>query len=157
MPALYKDYQPTSWDSKANFIGNTVEIDNFYVAPEILPRDAKVYQESNFQAILDLLGGESDYVQVHRFGHWACGHYELILVHPLLLPALEEIEGRLNNYPLLNEDDYLDRLNEAANQLWGKMSLRERIDVCKEHGLSIFSARSKWLPICDELESFIGE
>lgn len=58
MPILYKDYQPTSWDSKANFMGNTVEIDNFYVAPGILPRDSKVYQESNFQAILDLLGGE---------------------------------------------------------------------------------------------------
>ncbi len=114
----YKEYQPTLFDSRSNFIVWDREgIDNiqdWLVCPTGRNRDSSIEDESNFNAALELLGGESDKVQVHRFGHWACGWYELIIVHPDLSNELQKIENRLTDYPILNEDDLSNRECEAA-------------------------------------------
>lgn len=154
---LYKDYQPTQFDSKANFMGNTDSIDNWYVAPVIKTRDAKIFDEVNFEAVLELLGGEGDKVQVHSFGHWAFGWYELILVHPDLKTDLEKIEKRLDSYPLLNEDEYSNRVFNAACDYWDKASIRTRIQICKDNNISIFASRSDCLPDDIDYYSLIGE
>ena len=155
---LYRDYQPTSFDSKANFPGNTESIDNWYVAPVIKTRDSKIFDEVNFEAVLELLGGESEKVEIHSFRHWACGWYELILVHPDLKTDLETIEKSLDNYPLLDEDEYSNRVFNAACDYWTESSIRDRIDICKNNNISIFASRSDCLPGgIENLESLIGE
>lgn len=155
---LYKDYQPTQFDSKSNFMGNTENIDNWYVAPVIKTRDAKIFDQVNFDAVLELLGGESDKVEIHSFGHWACGWYELILVHPDLKGDLEKLEKRLNDYPVLNEDEYSNRVFNAACDYWAEASIRDRIEICKDNNISIFASRSDCLPDgIEDYYSLIGE
>lgn len=78
-------------------------------------RDSDILAESNFQAALDQLGGESKHVQVHRFGHWGCGWIELILVSPTSVKYLKKakaIKEQLDQYPVLDEEDYSERETE---------------------------------------------
>jgi hypothetical protein len=53
------------------------------------------------------MGGESSNVQVHRFGHWACGWFELILINPVnkdIVKKAEDIMSALSDYPVVDED-----------------------------------------------------
>ena len=127
-------------DSYANFIGDTQDIKDFYVLLG-KNRDSTILTKSNFDTALEMLGGESDKVQVHRFGHWACGWFKLILLHPDIKSKGEEIEQQLDNYPVLDESEYYERESEEVQRLWD-YSLAERINYCKECGDSVFSARS---------------
>jgi hypothetical protein len=71
--------------------------------------------ESNFESALEMLGGESKSVRVDRFGHWACGWFELILVNPkneAKLTKAYEIRKLLDEYPVLDDTDYYERENE---------------------------------------------
>jgi len=75
-------------------------------------RDSEIHSESNFESALEMLGGESETVEVHRFGHWGCGWYELILIDPKDRAALKiahKIAEQLKGYPLLDEDDFNER------------------------------------------------
>jgi hypothetical protein len=83
-------------------------------------RDSDCLEESNFAVILTDLGGEGDNVQVHRFGHWACGWYELILIRPETPEAASwaEWEGALANYPVASDEDFREREEVAANETW---------------------------------------
>lgn len=78
-------------------------------------RDSEIMQVSNFVTALELLGGESDSVQIHRFGHWGCGWFETIFVNPKDKAKLKiafKIYKDLKEYPVLDEDDYYERENE---------------------------------------------
>lgn len=55
----------------------------------------------------------------------------------------QEIENRLENYPILDEMDYSNRQFEAQCEFWASISLRERMEMCKENNISIFAARHK--------------
>lgn len=84
-------------------------------------RDSRVLEQSNFASALEELGGESDTVQVHRFGHWGCGWYELILIDPTDVEAVrigEDIERALEDYPVLDENDFLERELEDELESW---------------------------------------
>lgn len=77
--------------------------------------------QSNFAAILKELGGESETVIVERATHWLCGWIETIYVHESdhdrLVKADSLIEYLTEMYPILDEDDYNDRLHEATLEL----------------------------------------
>lgn len=113
----YSKFRPTGFDSHINF-------DNDREAWLVLPcgrnRDSECLDESNFATALKILGGEREDVEVHRFGHWACGWFEIILVRPDSAAAkeAEEIEAALANYPVLDDNDYSEREHEAANETW---------------------------------------
>lgn len=159
----YKDYQPSAWDSRANFATFDQEginnIQDWYVCPVIKTRDASILSESNFDAILARLGGEGEKVEVHSFGHWACGWYELILVHPDLKDEVEKIEDKLDDYPVMNEDDYSMRVCDAAFEQWNSLSMRERLEYWEDmgQGHSIFSIRGGLPDWVDDTYSFVGE
>lgn len=74
-------------------------------------RDSDALDESNFRTALAMLGGESDTVEVHRFGHWGPGWFEVILVAPgsEAQRLAEHIEDSLQEYPILDEHDYSNR------------------------------------------------
>lgn len=78
-------------------------------------RDSDLMAESNFDTALEMLGGAGKNVVVERFGHWACGWFELILVNPKSekhVRIAKEIRDSLADYPLLDESDYSNRESE---------------------------------------------
>jgi hypothetical protein len=99
-------------DSRANYAGDGM---GDLVVVVGRNRDSDILSESNFQCALDMLGGESKNVKVGRFGHWACGWFELVMVNPRSKKHLKiayDIQKSLDNYPVLDESDYNDRQSE---------------------------------------------
>ena len=137
---------PSGWDSSSNYMGQT-EFSNFYTLIT-QNRDSDTVTRSNFISALVVLGGESENVEIHRFGHWACGWWELIAVKADSREHLEalDIEKRLKDYPVVNEEHLCELEFNEASDYWASCSIQERIDYCKEHDISIFSSRYKYLP-----------
>jgi hypothetical protein len=111
---LFRDFRPTAFDSRG--LGTDESNSHWIVAPCTVTRDSDGLSQSNFDACLELLGGESNLVQVHRFGHWGPGWFELIAVSPTPhnRAILADIVRALDNYPVLNEDDYSERFEHCA-------------------------------------------
>jgi hypothetical protein len=104
---------------------------NWRVLPVSRTRDSGPLDESNFDAALRALGGEGEHVEVHRFGHWGPGWFEIILISPdapegVLITA-GEIVSALESCSVLDEDDYREREEEIVLEAWNNMSFRERI------------------------------
>jgi hypothetical protein len=112
-------------------------------------RDSDSVTRSNFICALRAIGGESDTVEIVREGHWAVGWLEWIAIHQDDSKALEtadEIMGALSDYPVV-DDSHLSEMewNEAC-EAWEQMRPRDRVELCKRAGLSIFAARRDYLP-----------
>jgi len=140
----YKDYRPTKFDT-AGLNADENDISDFLVVLG-RNRDSSILEETNFEAALEMLGGESETVQIHRFGHWACGWFELLLIAPSLEAQGLEIERKIDSYPLLAEDAYYENCRTERDKYWSNCSLRERVAMCRESGISIFSARLDYCP-----------
>jgi hypothetical protein len=94
---------------------------HWLIAPCGANRDMDALQESNWRTQLALCGGESDSVQIFRFGHWACGWVEILAFDPedcVAITAAEEIERRLGDYPVLDENDFSELESEQLSQMW---------------------------------------
>lgn len=93
-------------DGYSNFIGDDSEYRDWY---DVIgrTRDSEAISESNFRVALRLLGGEGPDVRVERYGHWAVGWIEEIYVRPgsQACKTAEEIRERLDDYPILDEED----------------------------------------------------
>lgn len=143
----YREFQPTPFDARG-LLGEYHGISEYFVAPVSQTRDSGPLDESNFASALKSLGGESEDVQVHRFGHWGPGWFEIILINPAradLVAVGEQLESSLADYPVLDEDDYSRREWEAAEEYWESCSLRERVQYLQERGESVFAARAESL------------
>jgi hypothetical protein len=104
---------------------------DWIVTPAFQHRDSDFLSQSNFNIILEMLGGEQeDKVEIHRFNHWAVGWTELILIAPLpeLITIAEDIEKRLENHPVLDEEDWSERQYEGANQIWKHLTIKDRLE-----------------------------
>jgi hypothetical protein len=135
----YKDFQPTGCDPKGLGLPNKQD---WFVVPVIQTRDSGVLAEANFKSALDMLGGEqADLVEVHRFGHWGPGWFEIIIIHPSLEAKGKEIEESLEAYPILDDDLFSQMEYDAVYECWDNMSLREKIDLHKELGENFLLAR----------------
>lgn len=139
----YAQYSPTSFDVKGLGLPDQ---QNWLVVPVQQNRDSDVLSRSNFAIALRELGGESDQVEVHSFGHWACGWFELIIVHPNLASQVEAIEASLENYPILDEMHYGELEYETACETWERMSLADRVAACQRYDVSVFAARRDEIP-----------
>ena len=129
----YKEFRPTGFDCKGLALDDKQE---WFVLPCGRNRDSDCLAESNFYSALKSLGGESDDVEVHRFGHWACGWFEIIIVRPESAAEKEarDIEAALADCPILDESDHSERELEAANETWQNCySVSERIEYIREH------------------------
>ena len=127
----YSEHRPTAFDSHIEVEGR----ENWFVVLG-RNRDSDCLTESNFAVALKMLGGESDTVEVHRFGHWACGWYELILVQPGTdaEKTARQIRDDLDGYPVLDEDDFSRREQEAADEVWKTcMRVKDRIDFIRRY------------------------
>lgn len=116
-------------------------------------RDSDAVDRSNFAVALAELGGQSDTVIVVRESHWAVGWVEWIAIHESDTASQAKANAmleRIADYPLLDEGHYSDLQWREASDWWSRMSVSERLDLCKEHGISIFAARHDWIPQDDD-------
>lgn len=125
---------PSALDSFDNYIGET-DFGNLQVIM-CRSRDSDVLTESNWVTALDLLGGESETVVIHRFGHWACGWWEALCVDPSSdqFAIAQDIEDRLASYPVLDEEDWGRREDEKAQEVWANsFNVSDRIEYIRNH------------------------
>lgn len=115
---LYRDFAPTPLDPKGAFLDDRQD---WIVLPVSRTRDSEALEQSNFEAALDILkdayGEDSELFECHQFNHWGPGWFEIILAHPSLAEKVQEIEERLKNYPVLDEEDFSRREYEATCEL----------------------------------------
>jgi len=112
-------------------------------------RDSDALERSNFEQGLAALGGESDTVFIVRERHWAVGWVEWIAIHEGDITALTEADAMtcaLSDYPVLDEEHHSGLEYDEVSERWASMRMRERIELCAEHRLSIFAARRDYLP-----------
>lgn len=144
---LYKDWAPTPFDHRGAFLHGDEPRRNWIVVPVCRTRDTGPREDSNFETALKILGGEGDRVEVHRFGHWGPGWFEIILAHPRLVYQVEELQRSLEEYAFLDETDYSKREWEAAHEYWEGMGTRERMEWCARYDVSVFAARRDEVPM----------
>ena len=119
----------SGWDSAANYSGE--DLSDFYLAPIHRTRDTSdCLTLSNFRVIeaeLDKLAEHED-TGVTRIGHWACGWYEIYLVHEsdsAALQCADEWACSLADYPVADEDDMSELETEAESEGWDTWAGRE--------------------------------
>lgn len=153
MKKLIDEYaNPTPFDSRSNYIGQSPEADLYVLLGR--NRNSDLLTESNWDCALERLGGESETVQIIRFGHWACGWIEYLCVrefHPdqkdrTQNPDLvnfgrsdayieaQEIEKELENYPVLDEDEFSEREHDEAQRVWKEFyDVSERVAYVRDN------------------------
>lgn len=112
-------------------------------------RDSDSLTRSNFICGLEALGGESETVLLVRERHWAVGWVEWIAIHATDTEALDKAEAmlkKIKGYPVLDEDHFSQLEWDEAQAYWESLPLSERVDLCREHEISIFAARHPWIP-----------
>ncbi len=119
---LYRDFAPTALDTRGLSLP---ERQDWLVGPCFRDRDSGPRAESNFACLVRDMGGESETLEVHRFGHWANGWFELVLVHPSRESELSEFESALADYPVLDDMDLSERESDGAWEAWESWGLRE--------------------------------
>lgn len=115
-------------------------------------RDSDALTRSNFECGLARLGGESETVRVIRERHWAVGWVEWIGVHKSAadkLDAAETMLKQIDAYPVLDDEHFSELEWTEAEQFWASLSIRERVDLCREARVSIFAARHGYIPSDD--------
>ena len=127
-------------------------------------RDSDVLTESNWHSFIkifednniEILNAEDcDFPNLPnavlnvRQGHWTVGWIELILIPESNEKAVKlgnEIEEKLNCYPVLDEEDFSSREWESASEYWASLSIAERVEILQRFDECIFSARFDSLP-----------
>lgn len=119
----------SGWDSAANYIGE--DLSGCYVAPIHRTRDTEdALTLSNFRVIeaeLDQLAKHEDSGLV-RIGHWACGWFEIYLIHESDTAALQCADQwacSLADYPVASEDDLSELETEAESEAWDAYGSRQ--------------------------------
>ena len=145
----YKAYAPTSYDHSGGFLPDRQD---WLVAPVVQTRDSEVLDRSNFVSFLAAIGGESDTVEVHQFGHWGPGWYEIILIRQWSLASFtaNEIALALEDYPVVDEQAYSDLEYEETCEYWDNMGLSERVETCQRADVTVFAARRDNPYDCDD-------
>jgi len=120
----YSEFQPTGFDAKGAFLD---ERQDWLVVPVGRTRDSGPFDNSNFETALDMLGGESETVEVHSFNHWGPGWFEIIVVAPDSEAAkkAEEIEASLENYPVLDDEDLSRREYDDFLESWDSWARKD--------------------------------
>ena len=150
----YREYAPTQFDPRGLSLDDRQD---WLVLPCGQNRDSKPLQRSNFDVLLKDFGGESETVEVHRFGHWACGWLEIIIVHPSFKEKVEGWERALEDYPCADEMDFCEKETEEANEVWERCyNWGERINYIRENRSQFDFSNMEDLMQCVRGEYFCG-
>jgi len=133
----YSTFRPTQFDVRGLALP---EQQHWLVAPVIQTRDASPLERANFDATLKALGGESETVEVHRFGHWGPGWYEIIVIDSrdtARVAIAQDIEHALSDYPVVDEELYSRYEDNYCKETWEHCyNVRERIDYFRRHSFT---------------------
>ena len=110
----YGKYRPTAMDAKGLGLHDKQD---WLVMDVMRTRDSELFATSNWEAAIAFLENREnkkrdedgyDDFETHRFSHWGPGWFEIILVEPGTHAEriAKDIEEKLENYPLLDEDDF---------------------------------------------------
>ena len=126
--------RPSAFDSFDNYLGDVPN--DTWRCLLTRSRDSNALTESNWRIALQKLGGESESVVIHRFGHWACGWWEALAVDETsdsYAKALE-LHKSLEDYPVLDDDDYSQLIDEQATDIWSNcFTNKTRLSYIREH------------------------
>lgn len=146
----YADYCLTRYDTPGLGLPDRTA---WRVLPVMRTRDSGPLDRSNFRVMLaDLsrLDPDGAHHETHRFGHWGPGWFEIILVSPDAPESVRAAVGRavyrLEDYPILSDDDWSALEYETAAATWASFGLRDRIAACARYRVSIFAARRDDVP-----------
>ena len=147
-------YTPTylePWNRPQCYIG--AQWNGYYRAPVGRARDSHCLTESNWgqqwQALeplkADCLDSDGDEISspcVVSENHWAVGWIEWVAIHESNEAALREADRlaeRLENYPVLDEEDFSEREREEADKVWKDCYRpKERIAYIRKASLGEF-------------------
>lgn len=109
-------------------------------------RDSDCLTRSNFRCFKASLNelpevknwpGEFTPVVVESFNHWAVGWVEYLLIDPTATETVklaEKLRAKLDDYPVLDENDFSELENNEANETWANCFREsERIKYIREH------------------------
>ena len=127
----YGEYQPTSFDSSENYIGEKKgDLKDWLVCNIGKNRDSGLLDQSNFDSFLKELSVEPEGKnwKVLRFGHWACGWYEIVLVKPNTksFELADNLLEQIKDYPVLNEEHHSSLESEALEDF-----INNEIQACR--------------------------
>jgi hypothetical protein len=133
---MYQPERLERWKMPESYFG--AEWPEYYSSGVGRSRDSDCLEESNFHSMLAALGGESDTVRVVRESHWAVGWVEWIAIHESDEKSLRAADGlrqNLDDYPVLDEDDWSRREDEECERVWSDCyTARERVRYLRERG-----------------------
>lgn len=148
---------PSGFDSLSNYTGHVPESE--WLCLLTRNRDSDCLTESNWRCALEQLGGESDEVEVFRFGHWACGWWEALAIREGSPQAdvAREIHASLSDYPVLDEGDFCELESEEANRIWADCYRKsDRIDYIRRNRSQFHFASFADMRACIRGDYFSG-
>jgi hypothetical protein len=132
---MYQPKRLERWTMPKDYFG--AEWPEYYSSGVGRSRDSDCLEESNFDAMLAELGGESETVQVVRESHWAVGWVEWIAIHESDEKALRAADGllkSLEDYPVLDEEDHSRRGWEECERVWSDCyTVSERVKYLRKN------------------------
>jgi hypothetical protein len=153
--------ETTAWTTPDDYAGFN-PVGDFVVLTRT--RDSNLLDQCNWDLISDLLLeftdtdnacldyslDSDDICYTWRANHWACGWVEYLMISKNAPDSIKELAGKivcdLANYPVFDDDYYSERQSDLAYDRWHEADTSERIDLCKDAGVSIFAARSDDIP-----------
>lgn len=131
-------YEPTHikrWTMPSHYAGAVWPA--YYSSGVGQSRDSDALERSNFACMLRDLGGETETVLVVRESHWLVGWVEWIAIHQddeRALQIADAIKGKLEDYPVVDEEHFSETEVEEANEVWTNCySDEERIAYMRQH------------------------
>lgn len=155
----YNEFVVSSFDHRIPL----EEREYWLVASSVQTRDSGPMARSNFKSTLEKLENTLDYtpesVEKHRIGHYAIGWYEIILVEPGSAAAstLKEVDEKLQDYCLVNEDNYQEELQEEALLVWKQYGKKSRLEYMRKKLSSFGETSLKGLLGMARGEFFLGD
>ena len=150
---------PSSWAGKpwkGWFVGlgrtrdsDTLTRSNFEVFLKALRELPEVLVDDTDNAVASCRTEREDWSEVNSVfivpeSHWACGWIDWVAIHPKNEAAMklaDEMLCAISNYPVLDEDDWSRREDEAVLKWWQSESVSWRVELCRDNHESIFAAR----------------
>jgi hypothetical protein len=92
---------------------------------------------------------EGDTVEIHRFGHWGPGWFEIMILDPKHESAVDDIERALADYPVLDDEKMSKIEIEQQREAWDNVYRREFVDALEKVYPDYYSLPND---ICDTVE-----
>ncbi len=160
----YAKFRPTGCDVAGLGLD---EQQDWLMVPVGTNRDADILTRSNWEVVKKDLFAQPDSdnadgcadVQIHRFGHWACGWFEIMIVRPGTKAAecAEQWEAALSDYPVASDEHYSNMQFEETEEYWSRCNLRDRKQDCERARVSVFEAYRPWGKLSERLETYLLE